>query len=181
VFSENAFKYNIFFHRIKSLWYAFFMNTELTIILHNIRSTYNVGAIFRTADAVGVSHVYLSGYTPLPVDQFNRPRKDIAKTALGAELSVPWTTSKSVSSLIARLKKDGYTIVGLEQDERSVDYRKVPRKEKIALLVGNEVRGISPQLRKKCDVLMEIPMRGEKESLNVSVATGIALYGLVVD
>ncbi len=151
---------------------------DVVLILHNIRSAHNVGAIFRTADGAGVSHVYLSGYTPLPTDQFNRPRKDIAKTALGAELSVPWSTAKNVSSLIARLKKEGYEIVGLEQDERSVDYRSAPKKEKAALLVGNEVRGISPQLRKKCDVLIEIPMRGEKESLNVSVATGIALYAL---
>ncbi|MBC8465272.1 MAG: RNA methyltransferase [Parcubacteria group bacterium] len=151
---------------------------KIVLILHNIRSTYNVGAIFRTADGAGVSHVYLSGYTPLPVDQFNRPRKDIAKTALGAEVSVPWTATKNISTLISRLKKDGYTIVGLEQDERSVDYRSVPKKEKVALLVGNEVRGISPPLRKKCDVLIEIPMRGEKESLNVSVATGIALYAV---
>ena len=151
---------------------------DVVLILHNIRSMYNVGAIFRTADGVGVSHVYLSGYTPLPVDRFNRPRKDIAKTALGAEMSVPWSASKNISSLIARLKKEGYTIVGLEQDERAVDYRSVPKKEKVALLAGNEVRGISPQLREKCDVLMEIPMRGEKESLNVSVAAGIALYAL---
>ncbi len=152
--------------------------TNLVIILHNIRSAHNVGAIFRTADAVGVSHVYLSGYTPLPVDEFNRPRKDIAKTALGAELSVPWTGVKNSPTLISWLKKDGYTIVGLEQDTRAIDYRAVPPKEKTALLVGNEVRGISPQLRAKCDILMEIPMHGKKESLNVSVATGIALYAL---
>lgn len=151
---------------------------KIVLILHNIRSTYNVGAIFRTADGAGVSHVYLSGYTPLPVDQFNRPRKDIAKTALGAELSVSWSASKNVSSLIMRLKKEGYTIVGLEQDERSVDYCSASKSKKTALLVGNEVRGISPQLREKCDTLIEIPMRGEKESLNVSVAAGIALYAL---
>jgi len=153
---------------------------EIVVLLHNIRSGHNVGSMFRTADAVGVSRIYCSGYTPLPVDQFNRPRKEIVKTALGAEETVPWTAVKNISMHIARLKKQGYTIVGLEQDKRAIDYRAVPQKGKMVLLVGNEVRGISPQLRNKCDILMEIPMCGKKESLNVSVATGIALYVLQV-
>lgn len=149
---------------------------EIAILLHNIRSAHNVGSIFRTADAAGASRMYLSGYTPLPVDKFKREQKDIAKTALGAEHALPWEAVKTPNALIRRLKKEGWSIVGVEQDARSIDYRAHTYSKPTLLIFGNEVRGISPQLRTACDTLVEIPMRGTKESLNVSVTAGIILF-----
>ncbi|MFC1721086.1 RNA methyltransferase [Patescibacteria group bacterium] len=148
------------------------------VILHNIRSAYNVGAIFRTADAVGVSKIYLSGYTPIPTDKFGRIRKDIAKTALGAEKNVPWEYYKQIGPLVAKLKKEKVYMIALEQSEKSIDYRKVKTKENTALVLGNEVRGVSKQILEKCDTVVEIPMKGKKESLNVSVAAGVAMFEL---
>ena len=153
----------------------------LVLILHNIRSVHNVGSIFRTADAAGVSRIILSGYTPTPLDRFNQPRKDLAKVALGAEKSVPWDVSRNLGRTLEKLKKEGFSLAALEQDARSTplfSYTPEPSTP-IALLVGNEVRGVSAPLRNKMDVLLEIPMRGKKESLNVSVATGIALFALL--
>lgn len=152
---------------------------DFRIILHDIRSTHNVGSVFRTSDAAGVSHVYLSGYTPTPVDEYGRDRKDISKVALGAEKTVPWSYEKSVVRLIAKLKKEGFTVVALEQDPKSQDYKKIKLPKKFALILGNEVDGISPALLKKCDLIAEIPMKGQKESLNVSVAAGIAIFRLL--
>ncbi len=146
------------------------------LILHNIRSAQNVGSLFRTGDAAGISHVYLVGITPLPVDQFGRERKEIAKTALGAEQSIPWTHVKTISPLLKKLKKENYIIVAIEQSNDSVDYKKVKAKGDIAFVLGNEVEGISESVLKLCDVVAEIPMKGKKESLNVSVAGGIAMF-----
>lgn len=151
-------------------------NTENILILNDIRSVENVGAIFRTADAAGVSKIYLCGYTPTPLDRFGRKRKDIAKSALGAEEFVAWEQKKSVLPLIAKLKKEGFQIIAIEQDEKSVDYKKVKTKNKNAFIVGAEVTGIPKNILNKCDTIAEIPMKGKKESLNVSVATGIALF-----
>jgi tRNA G18 (ribose-2'-O)-methylase SpoU len=149
---------------------------ENIVILHNIRSVENVGAMFRTADAAGVDKIYLTGYTPAPLDRFGRKRGDLAKSALGAEEFVKWEHKKSISVLLTKLKKDGFFIIGLEQDKNSIDYKKVKIKQKNAFLMGEEVAGISKENLKKCDVIAEIPMRGQKESLNVSVALGIALF-----
>ncbi|QQG38001.1 MAG: RNA methyltransferase [Candidatus Kaiserbacteria bacterium] len=149
---------------------------EIAILLHNVRSTHNVGSIFRTADAAGVSKVYLSGFTPAPIDRFGRPQKEIAKTALGAEQFIPWQKSASAESVIATLRKSGWRIVGVEQDPRSKDYRKLKPKGRVLYVFGNEVRGLSPKLRERCDTLIEIPMRGKKESLNVAVAAGVILF-----
>lgn len=151
---------------------------EISILLHNIRSAHNVGSIFRTADAAGVRRMYLSGYTPTPLDQFKRPQKEIAKTALGAECSVPWEYVKSPAGLIAKLKKEGVAIVGVEQDDRALDYRSFTPTNTTLVLLGNEVRGLSKGLRDRCDTLIEISMHGVKESLNVSVAAGIVLFAL---
>ena len=150
---------------------------EIVVIAHNIRSTHNVGSIFRTADAMGVSHVYLSGYTPTPTDRFGRPQKDIAKTALGAETYIPWERAE-VASVVSQLQKRGFTLAALEQSSASVPLNTYKAPQKLALILGNEVRGVSKQLQEKCDVVLEIPMFGEKESLNVSVAAGIALFML---
>lgn len=150
---------------------------NITLILHNVRSTHNVGSIFRTADAMGVSRVFLTGYTPAPIDRFGRVVKDIHKTALGAQEYVPWQQGE-IRTILAQLKGDGYTLVALEQDDRSVSVATYQPDAKTALIVGNEVRGVSKQLRNACRVILEIPMCGKKESLNVSVATGVALYAL---
>lgn len=149
------------------------------LILNNIRSTENVGAIFRTSDAVGIDKIYITGYTPAPLDRFGKKRNDIAKSALGAEESVPWEIKKSFSMLLNKLKKDGYQIIALEQDKNSVHYRKIKLGEKNAFLVGNEVLGIDKKTLAKCDQIGEIPMLGKKESLNVSVSLGIFLYGVL--
>ena len=152
------------------------MKKENVLILHDIRSVENVGAMFRTADAVGVKIIYLTGYTPTPLDRFGRKRGDLAKSALGAEEFVKWEQKKSISALLTKLKKENFYIVGIEQDKKSIDYRKVKIKNKNAFIVGTEVTGIPKNILNKCDVIAEIPMRGQKESLNVSVATGVALF-----
>jgi 23S rRNA (guanosine2251-2'-O)-methyltransferase len=149
------------------------------LILHNIRSVENVGAMFRTADAVGVDKIYLTGYTPAPLDRFGRKRKDLAKSALGAEEYVPWEQKKMVCPLIAKLKRGGFQIIAIEQDKKSVDYKKVKIKSKNAFIVGAEVTGIPKNILKACDVIAEIPMKGKKESLNVSVALGVALFRIL--
>lgn len=148
----------------------------IAILLHNVRSAHNVGSIFRTADAAGVSKIYLSGYTPRPVDRFGRAQKEIAKTALGAEKHVSWEYAITPGALLAALRTDGYCAIGVEQDARSCDYRGFKPKGKTLFVFGNEVRGLSKPLCDACDELIEIPMRGKKESLNVAVAAGIVLF-----
>ena len=149
------------------------------LILPDIRSAINVGAIFRTADAVGVSKIYLTGVTPRPTDRFGRVQKDIHKSALGAETWVPWEYREGLMTLLKDLKKGRYTIVAIEQDEKSVDYRKVKAKGNTAIVLGPEVEGLDKKVLKECDIIAEIPMYGQKESLNVSVAAGIALFQLL--
>ena len=150
----------------------------IAVLLHNVRSAHNVGSIFRTADAAGVSQIYLTGHTPAPLDRFGRIRKDIAKTALGAERHVPWEHHASPTRLISRLKKEGWRVVGVEQDVRARDYRSIRVKTKTAFVFGNEVKGVSKSILKVCDSIVEVPMRGKKESLNVSVAAGIILFSV---
>ncbi len=152
---------------------------ENILILHDIRSTENVGAMFRTADAAGVSKIFLTGYTPAPMDRFGRKRQDIAKSALGAEEFVKWEQKKSILALIKKLKSEQYFIIAIEQDEKSVDYKKVKLTEKNAFIVGTEVSGLPKNILEKCDTIAEIPMQGKKESLNVSVALGIALFRML--
>ena len=154
------------------------MKNDTVVILHNVRSAHNVGSIFRTADAAGVSNIYLTGYTSRPIDRFGRVQKEIAKTALGAEKTVPWEYVRSLRGLLNALKKEGRHIIGVEQDRRSENYRAALPPCR-AFIFGNEVIGLSKSVRDSCDTLIEIPMRGKKESLNVSVATGIALYSLI--
>jgi tRNA G18 (ribose-2'-O)-methylase SpoU len=146
------------------------------LILPDIRSAINVGAIFRTADAVGISKIYLTGWTPRPTDKFGRIQKDITKSALGAENFVPWEYKETLIPLLNKLKKEGYQIVAIEQDERAIDYRKINTTEKVAIIMGPEVLGLSKSVLDKCDLIAEIPMHGKKESLNVSVACGVALF-----
>ncbi|TSC77959.1 MAG: SpoU rRNA methylase [Parcubacteria group bacterium Gr01-1014_24] len=170
------------------------MRQENVLILHNIRSVENVGAMFRTADAAGINKIYLTGYTPTPLDRFGRKRRDMAKSALGAEEFVPWEQKKNIFSLLTKLKNENYLIIGIEQAKNSTDYKKVSARggpafgwKKKAFIVGAEVTGIPKSILKKCDIIAEIPMRGKlarnrlpddvgKESLNVSVALGIVLF-----
>ena len=155
------------------------MAKEIYLILHNIRSMYNVGAIFRTAEAVGVKKIYLTGYTPTPVDKFGVIRKEIHKTALGAEEMVKWEKERDIKKLIEKLKSEKIEVVAVEQDGRAIDYRKFKPKRKSAFILGNEVRGLDKRILRQCDKIIFIPMSGKKESLNVSVAAGIVLYGVV--
>ncbi len=143
------------------------------LIAHNIRSLHNVGAFFRTADVFGVEKLYLTGYTGCP------PRKEIAKTALGSEHRVLWEQVEDVMVLIERLKQEGKKIVGLEMSDRAIDidHLELPS-EQIALVLGSEVEGLSKELLDACDFIVEIPMPGQKKSLNVSVAAGIALFAI---
>ena len=157
---------------------------EIIIIAHNIRSTHNVGAFFRTADGLGISKLILSGYTPYPTFEgdtrlphfADKLTRQIHKTALGAESTVPFERHEIPP--LDKLKQAGYQVVGLEQDERSHILPDYTPPQKIALLLGNEIDGIYPEYRAQCDDLIEIPMNGSKESFNVSVATGMALYHL---
>ena len=149
------------------------------LILPDIRSALNVGAIFRTADALGIDKIYLVGVTPRPTDQFGRIQKDITKSALGAEKIVPWEYKKKLTPLILKLKKDYYKIIAIEQDSKSINYKKVKTGERNAFIVGTEVLGLPKSILQKCDVIAEIPMRGVKESLNISVATGVALFRIL--
>ena len=149
------------------------------LILDNIRSAHNVGAIFRTADAVGVAKIFLVGTTPCPIDRFGRTRKEIAKTALGAEKTMAWEWRRDFPTLTRELKKTGFKIIAVEQNKKSVDYKKIKSAKKMALVFGGEVLGISPAHQKICDIIAEIPVRGKKESLNVSVAAGIALFRIL--
>jgi 23S rRNA (guanosine2251-2'-O)-methyltransferase len=152
------------------------MKNEVAVLLHNVRSAHNVGSVFRTADAVAVARMYLSGYTPTPVDRFGRAQKEIAKTALGAERFIAWEYQTSPMPLITKLKKEGWAIVGVEQDHRAQDYRKFKSKKQTLFIFGNEVRGLSKNILRQCDSIIEIPMHGKKESLNVSVAAGVILF-----
>lgn len=147
---------------------------SLFVIAHNIRSLHNVGSIFRTADSFGVDKIYLTGYTGSP------PDPKIAKVALGAEKFVPWEKSKSVVRLIKQLRQDGIRIVALENNvPKTISLDKFKPKFPLALLLGEETKGHSKKLLQLVDDVVEIPMHGQKESLNVSVACGIAIYGLI--
>jgi len=152
---------------------------DIRLLLDNIRSTHNVGSIFRTAETLGISKIYCGETTPAPVDRFGRKRKDIAKVSLGAEDSVAWEHVEDCGELVRVLKKEGFEVVAVEQDNKSVDYKKVKAKNKYLIILGNEVGGVSKELLKLADVIAEIPLKGKKESLNVSVAAGVVLFRLI--
>ena len=153
---------------------------HLSVICHDIRSVHNVGSIFRTADAAGVEKIYLCGITPSPRDRFGKIRPDFAKVALGAEKSVAFESFRSTEEAIEKLKADGWTMLALEQSEESIPYDKIPKPRSVShgtcLILGAEVEGLPPSILALADRIIEIPMRGKKESLNVSVAFGIAIF-----
>jgi tRNA G18 (ribose-2'-O)-methylase SpoU len=156
-------------------------NQKNIVILHDIRSVQNVGAMFRTADAVGIDKIYLTGYTPTPLDRFGRKRGDLAKSALGAENFVLWEYKKTINPLLSKFKQEGFQIIAIEQDKNSIDYKTLRLRlgQGHVFIVGTEVTGIPKNILKKCDIIAEIPMRGKKESLNVSVAFGVAIFGIL--
>ncbi len=144
----------------------------MVVIAHNIRSLFNVGAFFRTCDAFGVEHLYLTGYTAAP------PRVEISKTALGADATVPWSKERNVAMVMDRLHADGYTIVAFEADPCLPSIRHATIPKKVALLFGNEPDGLPREVMAHTDLQLTIPMLGKKSSLNVAVAAGVALYAL---
>ena len=152
---------------------------EAVLILHDIRSVQNVGSIFRTADCAGISKIYLCGYTPTPLDRFGRKRKDFAKVSLGAEETVEWEAVPEIKKLIRQLAEEKFQIIAVEQSNNAVDYKKVVPTFPVAFLFGNEVDGVEQKVLDQCDVVAEIPMRGKKESLNISVALGVALFRIL--
>ena len=180
------------------------MHPEITLLVHNIRSTHNVGAIFRTAEGFGVKKIILSGYTPYPDlnlcskaptcalihGEIRRedPRlphirekitNQIHKTALGAESLVPFEFYEDINDWINENEQtENLPIVALEQAKNSIMLPEFQPPEKFALLLGEEVHGITPELLENCQFTVEIPMFGQKESFNVSVATGITLFGM---
>lgn len=162
--------------------------SRISVLAHNIRSTHNVGAILRTCDGFGIEAFYATGYTPYPAilndsrlpHERDRATRQIAKTALGAETTVPVFHAAHASTVIDKLKKQGYTIAALEQTPTSVKLPLFQPTQNMLLLLGEEVHGITSELLALCDVTLEIPMAGQKESFNVGVAAGIALYALAI-
>ena len=144
----------------------------LVVVLNNIRSLYNVGAIFRTADGAGVQKIWITGITGHP------PNNMISKTALGAEESVNWEYNPDIFNVVKQLKKEGYEIAFLEHIESSIPYQAYSPNKPVAIILGNEIDGISDSLLAECDQAIEIEMAGLKNSLNVSVAFGIVAYHL---
>jgi tRNA G18 (ribose-2'-O)-methylase SpoU len=151
-------------------------NLEPVVVLNNIRSVFNTASIFRICDCAGVKKIVLCGVTPEPKDRFGRIRKDFVKVSLGAENTVSYEYFKDFSDVVSKLKKDGLKIVALEQDEKSVDFKEFKAKEKMAIVVGREREGFSKEDLDLCDEIVEIPMQGEKESLNVNVALAVFLF-----
>jgi len=159
---------------------------EIVVIAHNIRSTHNIGSIFRTCEGFGVSKIIISGYSPYPKSSHDtrlphlvdKLTAQIHKTALGTETMVSFEYQEKPD--IDSLKSQGFVVVGLEQDKNSLSLKEYKTPQKIALLLGEEVNGITDELRNQCDQLIEIPMFGKKESFNVSVAIGIALYAITI-
>lgn len=147
------------------------------LILDNIRSVHNTGSIFRIADTIGINKIFCIGTTPTPIDRFNRKRQDFVKVSLGAEDTVSWEHIIDFKNI----NLSGFKIIALEQHKDSIDYKNInlDKENKIAIAVGNEVDGVSKEILKKADIIAEIPQIGQKESLNVSVATGIFLYRLL--
>jgi len=157
---------------------------QIILIAHNLRSCHNVGSLLRTADGLGIQHVYLTGYTPYPSFSGDtrmphltaKLTKQIIKTSLGAEKTQAWSHADDVFGLIAKLKADDYTVCALEQTNNSISLPSFHTPNKVVLLVGREVEGVEPEVLAACDHALEIPMFGKKESFNVVQAAAMALY-----
>lgn len=162
------------------------MSRSIIVIAHDLRSTHNVGSLLRTAEGLGVKHVYLTGYTPYPHQKADtrlpheaaKIHRAIQKTALGAESSQAWSREDDLDVLLARLKGEGYLLAALEQADNAVRLPDWQPTDKVAILLGREVEGIEPEILKKMDITLEIPMYGTKESFNVVQAAAMSLYHL---
>jgi 23S rRNA (guanosine2251-2'-O)-methyltransferase len=167
---------------VKGSWIKIKRIFGMKVIVNNIRSAHNVGSIFRSADAIGVEEVILTGYTPTPIDRFGLPNKPVLKVSLGSENSVKWKTYKRIGSAIEYCRKQNKKIFALEITKNAVSYTdKVLDKynfEDVVLILGNEKTGVSAATLKKVDEVIFIPMNGMKESLNVSIAFAVAAFGL---
>ena len=158
--------------------------TDKILFIDNVRSAHNVGSMFRSSDGAGVSKIYLLGTTPTPIDRFGRIQNEIAKTSLGATESVQWeyvgtpenVSTKDALACLQRLREDGYFIVAVEQSKNSTSMYDFKVPEKVVYIVGAEVEGVQTELQQFADQVVEIPMKGMKESLNVSVTAGIVLF-----
>lgn len=154
------------------------------MIVHNLRSAHNVGSLFRTAEGLGVGKVWLSGYSPYPLAKnddrlphiADKVDKRIAKTALGAEKLVPWQKATDINKVMVKLRAQGFTIAALEQTADSIKLPDFRPSDRLALIVGREVEGLEPEVLARCDLCLEIPMFGRKESFNVAQAAAMALY-----
>ena len=151
---------------------------RVVVLLDNIRSLYNTGSILRTADAAGVERVVLCGITPRP-DQGSRQRRAIAKTALGAEDTVPWEYQADTAGALRKLAADGYQLVAVETAADAVNLFEWTPRWPVCLVFGHEVEGVSPSLAPHVDAVIRIPMLGHKRSLNVATAAGVVLYELL--
>ncbi|HEX5456646.1 MAG TPA: TrmH family RNA methyltransferase [Candidatus Saccharimonadales bacterium] len=160
------------------------MRRNIVVIAHNLRSAHNVGSLIRTCEGLGVDKIFFTGYTPYP----QKPRdvrlphisrkidKQIDKTALGAQDGLPWDSKEKIGGVIKALSEDGYTICALEQAEESTPLSEFDAPHKVALIIGNEVRGLEKEVLDKADTVLEIPMFGKKESFNAVQAAAMALY-----
>lgn len=146
------------------------------LIIENVRSAYNVGAMFRTADGAGVTKIFLVGYTPTPIDRFGRVQSEISKTSLGASEIILWEAVEDSVTVINQLKAAGCLTVAIEQSPKSVSLTDFVVPDKVAYVMGNEVGGVEAGTLAVVDQVVDIPMQGMKESLNVSVAAGIVMY-----
>ena len=158
------------------VWLFFCMEIKKSVILLNLRSAYNVGSIFRTADGAGVEKIYLVGHTPKPKDRFGRSQPAIKKTALGATQSVAWEYHEQIKTVFALLKRTGQKIVAVEQHPKALPYNEYTPSDSVVFIFGNEVTGIPEDVCQATDTIIKIPQRGQKESLNVSVVAGIVLF-----
>lgn len=164
-------------------WYITKMRS-IALIAHNLRSTHNVGSLLRTSDCLGVQLVVFTGYTPYPLTEHDtrlpheamKINRQITKTALGAEKTQQWQHSEKIETVLQELKAGGYTIAALEQASNSETLTDFKPPEKLAIIIGREVEGIEPEVLRQANVILEIPMLGHKESLNVTQAAAIALY-----
>ena len=147
---------------------------DFVVVCDSLRSLHNVGSVFRTGDGVNVSRIYLCGITGMP--DTDKHERQISKVALGAQNYIPWEYAKQSWRVVEKLKKEGYQIVSLEQTKNSILYTKYKPKFPIALVIGNERKGVKKSVLSRSDKVIEIPMDGVKNSLNVSVAFGIAAY-----
>ena len=145
---------------------------HIRLLAFNVRSLWNVGSFFRTADALKIEHIYLTGYTGHP------PRQEISKTALGAEEWIPWEQQTDPLPILQKLKTEGWQIVALELTNKSIPLREFQPSDRVCLVVGHELAGVPEDILTLCDSVVQIPMLGRKESLNVAVAAGIALHEL---